>query len=91
MKNLMRACVLAFVLTGSFSPIDRSQSSTSSSRASSGPVHENPSKTKTSKQKTHAEWKGPMARCRDGTLSYSAHRRGTCSHHGGVAEWNPTK
>jgi hypothetical protein len=27
------------------------------------------------------------ARCADGTLSYSAHRRGTCSHHGGVAEW----
>lgn len=27
------------------------------------------------------------ARCSDGTLSYSAHRSGTCSHHGGVAEW----
>jgi hypothetical protein len=25
--------------------------------------------------------------CRDGTLSYSSHRRGTCSHHGGVATW----
>ena len=31
----------------------------------------------------------PTALCRDGTYSYSAHRRGTCSHHGGVAEWNP--
>jgi hypothetical protein len=30
---------------------------------------------------------GATARCRDGTLSYSQHRRGTCSHHGGVAEW----
>jgi hypothetical protein len=29
----------------------------------------------------------PSAICKDGTLSYSAHRRGTCSHHGGVAEW----
>jgi hypothetical protein len=27
------------------------------------------------------------ARCQDGTLSYSAHRSGTCSHHGGVAVW----
>lgn len=27
--------------------------------------------------------------CRDGTPSYSAHRRGTCSHHGGVAQWTP--
>jgi hypothetical protein len=31
----------------------------------------------------------PTARCRDGSYSYSAHRRGTCSHHGGVAVWNP--
>lgn len=30
---------------------------------------------------------GATARCRDGSLSYSAHRRGTCSHHGGVAVW----
>ena len=27
------------------------------------------------------------ARCRDGTYSFSQNRRGTCSHHGGVAEW----
>jgi hypothetical protein len=25
--------------------------------------------------------------CRDGSESYSRHRRGTCSHHGGVAKW----
>jgi hypothetical protein len=30
---------------------------------------------------------GASARCRDGTLSYSRHRRGTCSHHKGVAAW----
>ncbi|WP_215796509.1 DUF3761 domain-containing protein [Paludibacterium paludis] len=29
----------------------------------------------------------PTARCRDGSDSYSRHRRGTCSHHGGVAVW----
>ncbi|MCC8422645.1 MULTISPECIES: DUF3761 domain-containing protein [Photorhabdus] len=27
------------------------------------------------------------ARCRDGSFSYSQHRRGTCSHHGGVDKW----
>jgi Protein of unknown function (DUF3761) len=27
------------------------------------------------------------ARCRDGTYSFSQHRRGTCSDHLGVAEW----
>ena len=30
---------------------------------------------------------GATARCRDGTYSFSAHRAGTCSHHGGVAAW----
>ncbi len=27
------------------------------------------------------------AKCKDGTLSYSSTRSGTCSHHGGVAVW----
>lgn len=30
---------------------------------------------------------GASARCRDGTYSFSQNRRGTCSRHGGVAEW----
>lgn len=30
---------------------------------------------------------GATAKCNDGTLSYSRHHRGTCSHHGGVAVW----
>ncbi len=30
---------------------------------------------------------GASARCRDGTYSFSQNRRGTCSHHDGVAEW----
>lgn len=30
---------------------------------------------------------GATAKCRDGTYSYSQSRRGTCSHHGGVAQW----
>lgn len=30
---------------------------------------------------------GATALCNDGTLSYSAHHRGTCSHHHGVAVW----
>jgi hypothetical protein len=30
---------------------------------------------------------GASARCRDGTYSFSQSRRGTCSHHGGVANW----
>jgi uncharacterized protein YgiM (DUF1202 family) len=30
---------------------------------------------------------GATALCRDGTYSFSKSRRGTCSHHGGVARW----
>jgi membrane-bound ClpP family serine protease len=30
---------------------------------------------------------GAMAKCQDGTYSFSSNRSGTCSHHGGVATW----
>lgn len=30
---------------------------------------------------------GASAQCGDGTYSFSQSRRGTCSHHGGVARW----
>ncbi|MDB5580983.1 MAG: hypothetical protein JWR80_6159 [Bradyrhizobium sp.] len=30
---------------------------------------------------------GATAKCRDNTYSFSAHRSGTCSRHGGVAQW----
>src|SRR3989338_1647390 len=30
---------------------------------------------------------GDSAQCRDGTYSFSQHRSGTCSHHGGVSSW----
>jgi hypothetical protein len=31
--------------------------------------------------------RGASAQCRDGSWSFSQSRRGTCSHHGGVARW----
>jgi hypothetical protein len=30
---------------------------------------------------------GATARCRDNSYSFSQHRRGTCSRHGGVMAW----
>src|SRR5262249_51919687 len=30
---------------------------------------------------------GATAQCRDGSYSFSTNRRGTCSHHRGVAKW----
>ncbi|WP_314321482.1 DUF3761 domain-containing protein [Fusobacterium pseudoperiodonticum] len=41
-----------------------------------------PSPRKANKQPSNA-----TARCRDGTWSFSLNRRGTCSGHGGVANW----
>ena len=43
-----------------------------------------PSPTRTLDGKPPA---GASARCRDDTYSFSRSRRGTCSHHGGVALW----
>src|ERR1700686_4869713 len=31
--------------------------------------------------------KGATAQCNDGSYSFSRHRSGTCSHHGGVRQW----
>src|SRR5205807_4116499 len=46
--------------------------------------------TSTSGGSTSSTSNGPTAQCRDGRYSYSQHRSGTCSHHGGVARWiNP--
>jgi hypothetical protein len=30
---------------------------------------------------------GASAQCHDGSYSFSRHRQGTCSHHGGVSRW----
>lgn len=30
---------------------------------------------------------GATAQCADGSWSFSLHRNGKCSHHGGVADW----
>jgi hypothetical protein len=38
-------------------------------------------------QPAQQQCEGATALCSDGTCSYSAHHQGTCSHHGGVAQW----
>lgn len=37
--------------------------------------------------KSHKVPEGATAKCRDDSYSFSQHHRGTCSRHGGVAEW----
>jgi len=46
-----------------------------------------PPQTSPSTPTSEAPPAGATAKCRDGTYSFSQSRRGTCSHHGGVAKW----
>src|SRR5580704_18839295 len=77
-------------------------SSSSSAAQTSGAAHKDSAKTKCMDHGTYVNSQGqtvlrpencsaaPKARsaqCRDGTYSFSKSRRGTCSHHGGVATW----
>ncbi|MFL9987120.1 DUF3761 domain-containing protein [Paraburkholderia sediminicola] len=48
----------------------------------SGQEVHSPAKTKSGRAPT-----GASAKCADGTYSFSKHHSGTCSRHGGVAEW----
>ncbi len=57
------------------------------------PLSNNNHYTNTSGEEVHSPAyapsvpQGASAICGDGTYSFSRSRRGTCSHHGGVAEW----
>jgi hypothetical protein len=46
--------------------------------------HWSPEKTKTKEPYPAATAESGIT-CRDGTISHAAHRRGACSHHGGIA------
>lgn len=46
-----------------------------------------PTSTGTSSGSSSGAPADATAQCRDGSYSSSAHRQGTCSHHGGVATW----
>ncbi|WP_442875763.1 DUF3761 domain-containing protein [Actinoallomurus sp. NBC_01490] len=50
------------------------------------PTHRRPTH-RASAPKAPSNPSGATAKCKDGTLSYSQHHQGTCSHHGGVAIW----
>ena len=77
-------------------------SSGSSARQPSGTPSNSPAKPRCKDNGTYVNSKGQTvkrpencttapqpatAQCRDGTYSFSTNRRGTCSHHGGVAKW----
>ncbi|MEP6886634.1 MAG: DUF3761 domain-containing protein, partial [Gammaproteobacteria bacterium] len=48
---------------------------------------ETASKSAPSRAAGNTDPTGATAKCKDGTYSKSQHHSGTCSKHGGVAEW----
>jgi hypothetical protein len=52
-----------------------------------GPYVNSKGQTVSRPENCSAAPKGATAQCRDGSYSFSQSRRGTCSHHGGVAKW----
>ena len=72
------------VVTSTIRPApDESQLTTLTTyRNSAGVIVHSPARSKSG-----AAPAGASARCQDGTYSFSQHRSGTCSHHGGVNSW----
>ena len=50
-------------------------------------AHSSASKSAPTATPSNTDPTGATAKCKDGTYSKSKHRSGTCSSHGGVAEW----
>lgn len=83
MKRMRLSLLLWLCLAFPVAILPASQSLTQTSGTHSAAQHK---AKKNGKQGTGAP-EGATAQCRDGTYSFSAHRRGTCSHHGGVSQW----
>ena len=64
-------------------PSDRVRSTTKASSSSSNSSNE----TGGSGKPEDTDPTGAVAKCKDGMYSHSAHRTGSCSGHGGVAQW----
>jgi hypothetical protein len=46
-----------------------------------------PSSTARTSRSENSDPTGAIAKCKDGLYSHSKHHTGTCSRHGGVAQW----
>lgn len=97
MRKLLTAILLAISLVPGTWPQATQQNTTTQSTAngttsSSTTRHHRTYTNKSGQQVKSPERSatvpvGATAKCADGTYSFSKHRRGTCSHHGGVSQW----
>lgn len=93
MRRTPKSLQLTFIVSLWLCIITGCTSSSTSSNTSTAPsatwLTKNSNSTATAAT-TPSVPQGATARCRDGSYSFSQSRRGTCSHHCGVSEWNPT-
>jgi nitrogen fixation protein FixH len=96
MKRTLAVVLLGIVLfTQLFVAQTASQSQTGSTannnhaaqQAKTGTYQNSKAQTVKRPENCSSAPQGATAQCRDGTYSFSRSRRGTCSHHGGVAKW----
>lgn len=81
-RFLMVVAIFALCLSGCFAAED------SSGRECKNGAYTNSSGKRVCKpEKDNSRPAGATAQCRDGSYSFSQHRSGTCSGHGGVAVW----
>lgn len=86
-RTLASVVLAAFItLCGVMPPASGATNLTKSSVAN---TNKNSAKKPSAKSKPKSDQShgGATAECNDGTYSYSANHRGTCSHHGGVKRW----
>ena len=103
LRRMIVVLALSFLLSQQLlTQTSQTPSSGSSVPPTSSASHNNPAKPKCTDNGTYVNSQGhtvkrpencttapqgATAQCRDGTYSSSQSRRGTCSHHGGVAKW----
>jgi Protein of unknown function (DUF3761) len=83
--SITRTILVIAVLCGAFGQISDANAYVCNNRHyvnSSGHLVHSPSCGNESEPPQHT------ATCRDGSISYSEHHSGTCSGHGGVAQWD---
>src|SRR6202011_2756410 len=68
-------------------PAAAAPAATAPTTGTPGAAKSSASKSAPTATATNTDPTGATAKCKDGTYSKSRHRSGTCSSHGGVAEW----
>lgn len=87
MKNSLIRKVAFFAIIGMLLSGTTGISASNAASCPKGTYKNSSGKCTNSPMKAPSWPEGASAKCSDGTYSFSASRRGTCSHHGGVSQW----